>query len=570
MTKTRSVEQYQQWVKKAHVDYDVVKELQEMKTDVEKINDAFYRDLKFGTGGLRGIIGAGTNRMNVHVVANASQGLANFVKKHFRVNQRKIAVSYDSRIKSELFAKTAAGVFAANDIEVFIYSELMPTPCLSFAVRTLKCAAGIMITASHNASKYNGYKVYGPDGCQITKEVAEELQIEIKKLDIWENQKSIVFDEEIYSTKIQRIPDSVYTAFIGEVKRQSLLEAGDSIEKNVTIVYSPLNGTGLKPVLRVLNETGYTNIIVVKEQEKPDGFFPTCPFPNPEMKSAMQLGIRYAKKNNADIFLATDPDCDRVGIAVKDRKKEYRLLSGNETGMLLTDYICSRRIELKKMPHRPVLVKTIVTCDMVEKIAAHYGVRTINVLTGFKFIGEQIGRLEEIEEKNSYIFGLEESCGYLSGSYVRDKDAVGGTFLICEMFAYYKTKGISLVEKLEELYREYGFSLNTLHSFLFEGETGFYKMQKIMDEFRTNITTFGSKNVQSCFDYMKGVDGLPQSDVLKFVLDDNCSLVIRPSGTEPKLKIYISVNAETEVAAVSLEKKIFRSLENILEEISYE
>lgn len=554
------LEQYQLWRTLAKEDVDVVRELSEMECDESIIEDSFYRELEFGTGGLRGVIGAGTNRMNVHTVAKASQGLANYVIKHYPLEARRIAVSYDSRIKSDLFAKVATEVFAANGIKVYIYDELMPTPCLSFAVRYLNCAAGIMVTASHNPSKYNGYKVYGEDGCQITTEAATEILTEINAVDTFTDVKRVHFSEGLENHIVEYILEDVYTAFVEEVKAQSAL--GDvEVNKNVAIVYSPLNGTGLKPVLRTLKESGYTNITVVKEQEQPDGNFPTCPYPNPEIREAMELGIEYAKKYDADLLLATDPDCDRVGIAVKDKSGEYTLLSGNETGLLLLDYICARRIAMGTMPQNPVMVKTIVTMDMAERIAASYGASTVNVLTGFKFIGEHIGNLEKLGRENDYIFGFEESYGYLTGSYVRDKDAVDGAFMICEMFAYYATQGISLVDKLEELYRTYGFCLNTLHSFEFEGSVGFKKMQNIMELFRNGIENIGEKKVKKCLDYALGLDGLPKSNVLKFLLEDNCSVVVRPSGTEPKLKTYISVCAESRVCAEKIEQSIMKELE---------
>ena len=553
------MEQYQLWGEKAHTDTDVTEELNSIKNDESKIIDAFYRDLEFGTGGLRGVIGAGTNRMNLHTVTKASQGLADYVVKHFAPDDRKIAVSYDSRIKSDLFAQTASGVFAANGIKVYIYSQLMPTPCLSFAVRELSCAAGIMVTASHNPSIYNGYKVYGSDGCQITTNAADEILSEIRKLNIFDDVKAMSFEEGINNGLIEYISEDVYSAFVEEVKKQSL--ADDSINKNVAIVYSPLNGTGLKPVLRTLKESGYTNITVVKEQEQPDGNFPTCPFPNPEIKEAMSLGVKYAKNNNADLLLATDPDCDRVGIAVKNSNDEYVLLSGNEVGMLLLDYICSRRIALGTMPEDPVFIKTIVTIDMAERIAAKYGLRTINVLTGFKYIGEQIGFLEKQGKADSYVFGFEESYGYLSGSYVRDKDAVDAAFLICEMFAYYAAQGISMIDKLNTLYDEFGYCLNTLHSYQFEGSEGFVKMQRIMEHFRCGFDNIGGKKVIKLLDYSNGIDSLPKADVLKFLLEDNCSIVVRPSGTEPKLKTYISVSAATHADAEILENKIVKEIE---------
>ena len=556
--------QYELWCTNATADADVQKELAAIAGDENKIEDAFYRNLAFGTGGLRGVIGAGTNRMNVYTVAKASQGLADYVNANFPEGSRKIAVSYDSRIKSDLFAKVASGVFAANGIEVAIYTELMPTPCLSYAVRALDCAAGIMVTASHNPSKYNGYKVYGADGCQITTEAAEKILAEIEKLDIFADVKLGDFDALLAEGTIRYISEDVYTDFVEEVKKQSLLGPNDNIDRDVAIVYTPLNGTGLKPVTRTLKETGFTNITVVPEQEKPDGNFPTCPYPNPEIREAMALGMEYAAKCNADLLLATDPDCDRVGIAVKNEAGEYVLLSGNQTGCLLLDYVCARRTENGTMPEDPVMVKTIVTMDLGEQIASHYGVRTINVLTGFKFIGEQIGYLEEKGKEDSYIFGFEESYGYLSGSYVRDKDAVDGAFLICEMFAYYKTRGISLLDKLNELYATYGYCLNTLHSYEFDGAAGFDKMQNIMASFRGEIRSFGGKAITTCLDYNKGLDGLPKSDVLKFLLEDNCSVVVRPSGTEPKLKFYVSVSAADEAAAMALEEKITAELEAFL------
>lgn len=551
---------YQQWVEKAVEDKEVSDELKTMNGDINLIEDAFYRDLEFGTGGLRGVIGAGTNRMNIYTVRKASQGLANYVCQKFSLKDRRIAVSFDSRIKSDLFAKTASEVFAANGIKVYIYSELMPTPCLSFAVRKLHCSAGIMVTASHNPAKYNGYKVYGSDGCQITTEAAEEILNEIEKVDIFNDIKKNNYEDDVTKGIIQLIDDSVITEYIENVKKQTMLTDNDKIDKNVSIVYSPLNGTGLKPVIRILHESGFTNIKIVKEQEKPDGNFPTCPYPNPEIKEAMDLGMKYAKRYNADLLLATDPDCDRCGIAVRNSKGEYQLLTGNETGLLLLDYICSRRIANGTMPEEPVFIKTIVTMDLAEKIATHYGVKTINVLTGFKFIGEQIGKLEKVGKESDYICGFEESYGYLTGSYVRDKDAVDAAFMICEMFAYYKTHGISLLDKLAKIYHDYGYCLNTLHSYEFDGLEGFNKMQEIMRMFRGKTAEIARKKVICSLDYGKGIEDLPKSDVLKFILEDNCSVVIRPSGTEPKLKAYISVTADSAEYAKAIENDISEAL----------
>lgn len=551
--------EYEHWMKQAAMDEDIVEELRSM--DDAKMEDAFYRDLAFGTGGLRGVIGAGTNRINIYTIAKASQGLADYLKKNFE--EPSVAIGYDSRIKSDVFARTAAGVFAANGVRVSIWPVLMPVPTVSFAARYLHTSAGVMITASHNPSKYNGYKVYGPDGCQITVETVDNILKEIEKLDIFADVRNSDFEAGIANGSIQYIQDEVFTAFIEQVKSQSVL-FGEEVDKNIAIVYSPLNGSGLKPVTRTLKEMGYTNITVVREQEQPDGSFPTCPYPNPEIKEAMALGIEYAKRCNADLMLATDPDCDRVGIAVKNHVGEYELLTGNQTGMLLLDYICSQRQKHHKMPADPVMVKTIVTMDMAQQIAEHYGLRTINVLTGFKFIGEQIGRLEEQEKADSYVFGFEESYGYLTGSYVRDKDGVNGACMICEMFSYYATKGIGLLDKLDELYRMYGYCLNTLHSYEFDGSAGFVKMQKIMKAFRGDVEKFGNKKVLKLLDYAAGLDGLPKSDVLKFLLEDNCSIVIRPSGTEPKLKMYISVSAEDKETAEKTEEEICRSAEEYL------
>ncbi len=533
--------EYLRWLENANMDLDIVKELKTLND--EQIEDAFYKDLEFGTGGLRGTIGAGTNRMNVYTVAKATQGIANYILAHFKEEERLVAISRDSRLKSDLFSNIAARVFASNGIKVKIYPYISPVPTLSFATRYLKACIGVMITASHNPSKYNGYKVYGKDGCQITTEVANEVLNYINSIDVFSDIKMMSLDDGFEKGLISYIEPKVITAFIENVKAQSLL-GEEKINKDVAIVYSPLNGTGLIPVTRTLNEMGFTNITIVKEQEMPNGYFPTCPYPNPEIKEALELGLEYCKKNNADLMLATDPDCDRVGIAVKNNKGEYVLLTGNETGILLLDYVCSRRLALNKMPKNPVMIKTIVTMDLAERIASNYGVKTINVLTGFKYIGEQIGLLEKTNNEASYIFGFEESYGYLTGTYVRDKDAVNASYMICEMFAYYKAKGISLLDKLEELWKKYGYCLNTLSSYEFEGSSGFDKMQSIMKEFKKGLDEVGNKKVLKMLDYSLGLDDLPKSDVLKFIIEDNCSVVIRPSGTEPKLKLYISVCAK--------------------------
>ena len=537
--------EYERWLANATADADVAAELKTL--DDAKVEDAFYRDLAFGTGGLRGVIGAGTNRMNIYTVAKASQGLADYLKKNFA--EPSVAIGYDSRIKSDVFAKVAAGVFAANGVKVNIWPVLMPVPTVSFATRYLHTSAGVMVTASHNPGKYNGYKVYGADGCQITTEAAAEILAEIEKLDIFADVKTSDFEAGVTSGNIQYIPDEVYTAFVNEVKNQSVL-FGEEVNKDVAIVYSPLNGTGLKPVTRTLKEMGYTNITVVKEQEQPDGNFPTCPYPNPEIKEAMALGMEYAKKCNADLLLATDPDCDRVGIAVKNKAGKYELLTGNQTGMLLLDYICCQRVKHGKMPADPVMVKTIVTMDMGEQIATHYGLRTINVLTGFKFIGEQIGKLEKQGRADSYVFGFEESYGYLSGAHVRDKDAVNAVMLACETAAYYAAQGMSLLDAVNALYREFGFYRNALESFTFEGETGMHKMQGIMAGLRTSAPkTIAGYEVAEVVDYDADGTGLPRADVLEYRLVNGAKLMVRPSGTEPKIKVYLSAVADSEEAA---------------------
>ena len=548
--------EYRRWLTKADMDPTLLEELRAM--DEKQQEDAFYRDLSFGTGGLRGVIGAGTNRMNIYTVAKATQGLANYLKEHFRAPS--VAIGFDSRINSELFSKVAARVFAANGVKVHIWPELMPVPTVSFAVRELGCSAGVMVTASHNPSKYNGYKVYGADGCQITTQGAAEVLAKIEALDIFQDVRIMDFDTAWNDGRILHIPEAVYTAFVENVKAQSVLY-GDKTTHDVAIVYSPLNGAGRKPVLRTLKELGYTNITVVKEQEEPDGRFPTCPYPNPEIREAMELGLRYAKEKNADLLLATDPDCDRVGIAVKNAQGEYVLLSGNEVGLLLLDYLCAQKQKHGKMPKDPVLVKTIVTVDLAERIAEHYGVETRNVLTGFKYIGEQIGLLEKAGEERRYLFGFEESYGYLTGTYVRDKDGVDGAVMICEMFSFYAARGIRLTDQLEKLYERYDYCRNTLHSYQFEGSAGFAKMQGIMAAFRQGISTFGGKTVEKVLDYSAGLDGLPKADVLKFYLDGGTTLVVRPSGTEPKLKLYLSVTAKDEAEAARIEQAILNDAE---------
>lgn len=551
-------QEYQRWLERV-TDAELLEGLKRMEESA--IEDAFYRDLAFGTGGLRGVIGAGSNRMNVYTVAKASQGLADYLAKRFSTPSA--VIGYDSRLKSDVFARVTAGVLAANGVQVHFWPQLTPVPTVSFATRYLRASAGVMITASHNPAKYNGYKVYGADGCQVTVEAAAEILSEIEKLDLFDGVKRADFDACLGDGRISLIPDEVLAAFLEAVKAQSVL-FGEEARKDIAIVYSPLNGAGYVPVTRALKELGYARVTVVEEQRLPDGRFPTCPYPNPEIREAMALGIAYAGRLGADLLMATDPDCDRVGVAVRDHSGGYVLLSGNETGLLLLDYLCAQRMKHGAMPADPVLIKTIVTTDMAERIAAHYGVRTVNVLTGFKFIGEQIGRLEAQGRLNSYVFGFEESYGYLSGPYVRDKDGVGAACLICEMFSYYAARGVSLLDRLEQLYADYGYCLNTLHSYAFDGSAGFARMQSVMQALRAGVASFGSRRVLRVLDYAGGLDGLPKSDVLKFILEGGCTLVVRPSGTEPKLKLYLSVSAQSREAAQEAEAELLRSAEALL------
>ncbi|MBR6548584.1 MAG: phospho-sugar mutase [Clostridia bacterium] len=545
---------FEEWCQNALADADLKEELLAIKNDSAKINDAFFKELEFGTGGLRGKIGAGTNRMNVYTVARATLGLANFIS-NTGSGEKKVAIGYDTRIKSKLFAETAAKVLSNKNITVFLFNRPLPTPTLSFAVRELGCNAGIMITASHNPAVYNGYKVYGADGCQITTKAADEIYHEISRLGYFESLP------EQAGEKIHEVPEEVYEKFIASVTELSLAENTD---KTISVVYTPLNGTGMEPVTDILKRNGYQNIIVVNEQAEHDGNFPTCPFPNPEMPEAMALGLTYAKKHNAEILLATDPDCDRVGVAVK-QGNDYQLLTGNEVGILLFDYICRRKTEMGTMPQNPLCVKTIVTTLLAEKIAANYGVEMVNVLTGFKFIGEKIGELEQAGQKERYLFGFEESCGYLSGSHVRDKDGVNAALLICEMCGFYRSLGVSLAEKLAEIYNTYGYSLNSLLSFTFEGEVGMQKMKDFMVSMRRVGDSFGGFNLRNRTDYLAGVDGLPKSDVLAFELNDECSVIIRPSGTEPKLKFYLFANGETKQIAKEKIQTLQQTVEGIVQ-----
>jgi len=554
------MELYQSWRKNAIDDPDLQSELSAIENDAEAIQDRFYRDLAFGTGGLRGVIGAGTNRMNIYTVRKATQGLANYVKEAF--SEPSVAISYDSRIKSTDFAKAAAEVLAANGVKVHIYTELKPTPMLSFAVRALHCSAGIMVTASHNPAKYNGYKAYGSDGCQMTIDAADAVLAKINALDIFNDVKHMPFDEALAAGMISYIGDDVIEDYFKNVLAQGI-NTDLCAKSGLKIVYTPLNGTGNKPVRTILNRIGIQEVTVVKEQENPDGNFTTCPYPNPEIREALQLGLQYCDQVKPDLLLATDPDADRVGIAVPDGKGGYALFSGNEVGAMLLEYICEQRIQKGTMPKHPVAVKTIVTTDIVEAICKAYGVELIEVLTGFKFIGEQIGFLEAKGEEDRYIFGFEESYGYLAGSYVRDKDAVVASMLICEMAAYYRTKGISMMQARENLYQKYGVYVHAQHSFTFEGESGMIRMQNIMEHLRTHrpeqidnlkVLQFADYEKQVSIDLTTGTETaitLPQSNVLSFTLEQGAKVIIRPSGTEPKIKAYYTTTAATEAEATA-------------------
>ena len=564
---------YQLWLEKAVKDPDLKKELESVKGNTEEINDRFYRELEFGTGGLRGVIGAGTNRMNYYTVCKATQGLASYLMK-IKPEGASVAVSYDSRIKSTYFAESVAEVLSANGIRVFIYSELMPTPMLSWAVRYYKCDAGVMVTASHNPAKYNGYKVYGPDGCQLTIDAADAVLAEINKTDVFGGIKSISLEEGIKSGLIRYIDDKCIDDYMAEVKKQSVhpeVCAGAGLK----VVYTPLNGTGNKPVRRILKEIGIKEVVVVPEQENPDGNFTTCPYPNPEFKEALRKGLELCAKEKPDLLLATDPDCDRVGIAVPDGDG-YALFTGNETGALLLEYVARERTALGTMPKNPVAVKTIVTSDITRAIAKKYGVELIEVLTGFKFIGEQIGFLEQKGETDRYIFGFEESYGYLAGGYVRDKDAVVASMLICEMAAFYRSKGISLIEARKRMYEEYGSYCNKLDNFAFEGESGMAKMKEIMTNTRTNVPKdIAGTKVVAVADYeasektdlatgAKTKIDLPKSNVITLYLEDGASLVIRPSGTEPKIKIYYTTIGKTNEEAAALQAKYSEAFTKII------
>lgn len=564
---------YNDWLSNATEDKDLIAELENIKDDETEIYERFYTSLKFGTAGLRGIIGAGTNRMNIYVVRQATQGLANYILAKY--GKGSVAISHDSRIKADLFMIEAARVLAANGIKVYITSELQPTPVLSYLVRYFKCQAGIMVTASHNPAAYNGYKAYGEDGCQMTDDAANAVYDEITKLDYFNDVKIADFDDAVKSNMIEYVDDSVYDSYLEKVMEQQV-NPGICADADLKVVYTPLNGTGNKLVRKVLDKIGVKSVSIVKEQELPDGNFTTCPYPNPEIKEALQKGLELCEKEQPDLLLATDPDADRVGIAVKDYDGSYRLITGNENGVMLTNYILSCKKENGILPENPVVVKTIVTTKLINQLCDKYGCELKNVLTGFKYIGEVILNLEKKNEENRYLFGFEESYGYLSGTYVRDKDAVVASMLVCEMAAYYKKQGRSLAEVIDGLYEEFGYYLNQTYSYEFSGAAGMQKMADMMSDVRKNLPDeIAGYKVEKVCDYLlkKEKDlatgeetdiDLPQSNVIALNLSDNNAVIIRPSGTEPKIKLYITAVGKDKENAESICKKLVVSAQEIL------
>lgn len=557
------MDEYKRWLETELEDPALTQELQSITGQDEQIKDRFAVSLQFGTAGLRGILGAGSNRMNIYVVRQATQGLANWVKT--QGGNQLVAISYDSRINSDLFARTAACVLAANGIRVRIYDALMPVPALSFATRYYGANAGIMVTASHNPAKYNGYKAYGPDGAQLTDHAAGVVYSEIQKTDILTGAKTMPFEEGMAQGLISYVDEGCKEALYNAIKARSV-RPGLCKTAGLKLIYSPLNGSGLVPVLRVLRDIGIEDITVVPEQKEPDGRFPTCPYPNPEIFEALRLGLELAKSSGADLMLATDPDADRVGIAIRCPDGSYELVSGNEVGVLLLDYICQARIEKGTMPNQPVAVKSIVSTPLADAVAAHYGVEMRSVLTGFKWIGDQIAGLEAQGQEERFIFGFEESYGYLAGSYVRDKDAIIGSMLICEMAAYYRSIGSSIKERLDAIYAQYGRYLNKVDSFEFPGLSGMDKMAGIMDSLRqTPPAEIGGYTVVKVTDFTKPeLTGLPAANVLIYTLEGGATVVVRPSGTEPKIKTYFTTLGKDLAEAQAQKDVLAEALKPIL------
>lgn len=566
-------ELYDLWLEKAVADPDLKEELLSIKGNDDEILDRFYRELEFGTAGLRGVIGAGTNRMNYYTVGRATQGLADFLNKHF--DKPSIAIGYDSRIKSEYFSVEAAKTLAANGIKVYLYKELEPTPCLSFAIRHFKTSSGIILTASHNPAKYNGYKCYNENGYQMTDEEAEETYGFIQKVDYFDGIKTMDFDEAVEKGLIEYMGQDVIDLFLDEVIKQCV-NPGICEKADLNVIYTPLNGTGNKPVRKILDRIGVKKVTVVPQQENPDGNFPTCPFPNPEIKQAFECALELAKSVKPDLLLATDPDCDRVGIAVNDGNGEYQLMSGNEVGAMLLNYLLSQKKEQGKLSENSIAVKSFVSTDLAEVIAKKYNCTFKNLLTGFKYIGELITQLEKEGKADNFVMGFEESYGYLAGTHARDKDAVVASMLICEMAAYYKTKGKTLIDVMNELYDEFGYYCNTVQSYTFEGASGMQKMADIMDGLRVNVPVqFAGYKVTKIDDYKTSISTavdtkeeskitLPKSNVLAYTLTDGNKVIVRPSGTEPKIKAYITAIGTSEDNAKEIADKLLKDADELM------
>lgn len=564
---------YNEWLEKAVIDSDLKTELENIKGKDEEILDRFYRCLEFGTAGLRGVIGAGTNRMNYYTVCQATQGLAYFLKKHFE--NPSVAIGYDSRIKSDYLSIEAAKVLAANDIKVYLYKELEPTPCLSFAIRHFKTSSGIILTASHNPAKYNGYKCYNSNGYQMTDDEAAETYDFIQQVDYFTGIKTMDFDKAVEAGLIEYMGDEVINAFLDEVQKQcvnpDIVKSAD-----LKVIYTPLNGTGNKPVRAILDRIGVKNVYVVPEQELPDGNFPTCPFPNPEIRQSFECALKMAEDIQPDLLLATDPDCDRVGIAVQDGNGGYKLMSGNEVGAMLLNYLLSQKAEKGMLSAQSIAVKSFVSTDLAEVIAKKYNCTFKNLLTGFKYIGELITQLESEGRADDFVMGFEESYGYLAGTHARDKDAVVASMLICEMAAYYKSKGMSLAQVMDGIYDEFGYYFNTVSSYTFEGAAGMEKMAAIMDSLRENApNSFADMAVVKIDDYKTSVskntaDGstakieLPKSNVLAYTLTDGNKIIVRPSGTEPKIKAYITAIGKTKDEAQKIADRLLAEADSLM------
>lgn len=566
-------ELYQQWLKNADADPDLAAELKQISGNEEEIADRFYKELEFGTAGLRGVIGAGTNRMNIYTVCRATQGLADFLNAHY--DKPSCAIGYDSRIKSDYFSKEAAKTLAANGIKVYIFEELEPTPCLSYAIRKFRTEGGIILTASHNPAKYNGYKCYDSNGYQMTDEEAAETYEYIKKVDYFTGIKTMDFDEAVSKGLIEYMGQDVIESFLDEVQKQCV-NPGICKKADLKVIYTPLNGTGNKPVRKILDRIGIKDVYVVPEQENPDGNFPTCPYPNPEIRQAFELALKAAEERGADILLATDPDCDRVGIAVNNGSGSYELMSGNEVGAMLLNYLLSQRKANGTLPEHAVAAKSFVSTDLAQEIAKKYGCEFKNLLTGFKYIGELITNLETQGRADDFIMGFEESYGYLAGTHARDKDAVVGSMLICEMAAYYKTQGKTLLEVMADIYAEFGYYCNTVKSYEFDGEAGMKKMQSIMDDLRKDPPKdLGGAQIVYTADYETSVEKdlntgaqnkieLPKSNVLAYKAENGNGLIVRPSGTEPKIKAYITAIGTDKASAQAQADKLIAEADMIM------